>query len=108
MPIRQRFRETGLYSLVLPNAGTYLLWGSQTLTSTGQTAGQLSCELFEGKDYELSPPFNTTVPVGATITVPLSGFFIVSAASTYVTVQCSNTAGDVLASGGTVNAIQVQ
>jgi hypothetical protein len=98
-------------SSVLPNAGTYILSGSQTFENDDQNniLAPVTCAIVANGTSTIALSYAPLQPGGNRTTLPLNTVYVATSAPTTITIQCnySGNASSVAAFNGIFTAIQV-
>ena len=100
-------------SLVLPNVGTYVIGGQESISNRDLTnPGVANCYLYDGSGQTPGGllPIDLTVSPSSIGIIPLAGYYVAQSAPTTLTEYCIEVEGDsnLLAYQGVLTAIQVQ
>jgi hypothetical protein len=95
-------------SLVLPNVGTYVIGGQQTIVNGDPTnPSQAQCFLYDGTSQRPGLLVNNfTVGADFTAVIPLAGYYVAQSAPITLVEECQSS--NALAQQGVLTAIQVQ
>jgi hypothetical protein len=101
---------TVIDSLVLPNVGTYVIGGQQTMLNEDPVnAIQAACNLYDGADAfpGLQPTAGQILPKSFAV-LPFAGYYVATSAPITLTETCQAGSSSAFATQGVLTAIQVQ
>lgn len=104
-----------IVSINLPNVGTYILGGQQTIENDDTSVGgTIECTVMDSLGVVPSgaPVSIGSIPAGGSLTLPLNGYVVTTTAPMTLSVECEILVGSpskvVVPPGGAITAIQVQ